>query len=124
MTTTFHIQTRSFESGESLIISDEFHHRSDAEQYMKGLVHMLMTKSNLSNLEELHTWFNDDFIIEIVEAEANEQIQTLAYDEAESNIWRDFARVLEFMEHTYSPDEEDSEKEEVREKISENIFEM
>ncbi len=91
---------------------------------MKGLVHMLMTKSNLSNLEELHTWFNDDFIIEIVEAEANEQIQTLAYDEAESNIWRDFARVLEFMEHTYSPDEEDSEKEEVREKISENIFEM
>ena len=77
---------------------------------------MLMSKSNLANLEELHTWFNNDFIIEIVEAEANEQIQTLTYDEAESNIWRDFARVLEFMEHTYSLDGE--------EKKLEIVFEM
>lgn len=83
---------------------------------MNGLVHILITKTNRADLEELHTWFNDDFIIEIVEAEAIEQIQTLTFDEAEPMIWRDFERILEFMEHTYSSGDE--------EKISELVFEM
>ncbi|GAB3217304.1 hypothetical protein J0A67_00090 [Algoriphagus aestuariicola] len=101
MDTTFYIQVRSMQSGESLIVSAEFQTRTEAESYKNQLIRLLINHADWVNLELLHTWFNHDFIIELVEADADHRIETTPLRTARLNALDDFERILEFMNHTY-----------------------
>lgn len=102
MTTSFFIRICSTKSGQSLIVSDEFQNRSDAEYYQKRLIKLLIKHMDFVDLEMLHTWFNKEFLFEVVEAETVEEIGTTTVNTAWINVWEDFDRVLEFMDQTYS----------------------
>lgn len=102
MDTTFFIQVRSIQSGESLIVSGEFQNRTDAETYKKQLAWHLIEHANRANLETLHTWFNHEFSLELVEADADHRIETTSLRESRLSVFDDFERILEFMNHSYT----------------------
>jgi hypothetical protein len=101
MSTSFFIRICSTMSGESLIVSDEFQNRLDAENYQNRLIKLLIKHMDFVNLEMMHTWFNKEFLFEVVEAETVKGIRTTTMNTAWINVWEDFDRVLEFMDHTY-----------------------
>lgn len=101
MNTTFFIQARSIKTGESLIVSGEFRNRIEAEAYQNQLIRLLIKHADRANLELLHTWFNNDFILELAEADADHRIETTTLRTARLSTWDDFERILEFMNHTH-----------------------
>lgn len=98
MTTTFHIRVRSIKSGESLIISDEYSSKSRAEHHMEFLIAQLKEFLKRASLEDLHTWLTRDFLIELVEDEAINGIETNDEESLNLRALDDFDMMMEFME--------------------------
>ena len=107
------IQIWSSLTDEKLIISDEFETKAEAVSYRDLFIKTLINRMNNDGFENLTSWFEKAFAIEIIQANSHPEIQTKEVYEAFSFLHGDVERVVEFMNHAFSAAEDLALQEEI-----------
>lgn len=97
-----YIQIRSILTDEKLIISDEFETNTEATSYRDLLLTHLIHRIRSESFENLSSWLEKSFVVEVIEVESHPDIFTKEIDEALTSIHEDVERVIDYMDHTFS----------------------